>query len=377
MTTIEQAAAARRHIAAGDFLPCAEAFIDRRNPNSAGKLNYAFIGPGVAQSDSQFVNLTEAHGFNVGGVSLPAGRINNLHLHFTAEVFVPITGDWEFIWGNAGESSARVGRFDVFSIPTWIFRGFINRGRDEDFMFAVLGGDDTGGIVWNPSVLADAARAGLRLTAGNRVVDLRAGEAADGEDWMPPLGDAETNRLPSFTPAAMEKFIARWDGLRWRDDGLPGGDGEVQLATVIGHGLTMARHHFAPITHPHGFSLEWLRLRPGASTCAWRTDRPQVAIVFAGAVDARLNSCDSPVTVALSTRSIFSAPADAWRAFENTGDGDAIILLINGGDARVIPKWDAAAHARAAAAGQVIDADARLAPVAVVNPSIALPATAT
>jgi len=181
------------------------------------------------------------------------------------------------------------------------------------------------------------------------------------------------NRLPSFSPAAMEKFIARWDNLRWRDDGLPGGDGEVHIATVIGNGLTMARHHFAPITHPHGFSLEWLRLRRGASTCAWRTDRPQVAIVFAGAVEARLNSHDSKVTVALAARSIFSAPVDAWRAFENTGDGDAIILLINGGDARVIPEWDTAALAHAADAGQVIDADARLAPVAVVNPSMASP----
>jgi len=371
MSIIEQAAADKRHIARADFAPCARAFIDRRNPNSAGKLNYAFIGPGVAQSDAQFVNLTEAHGFNVGGVSLPAGRINNLHLHFTAEVFIPVAGDWEFIWGNAGESSARVGRFDVFSIPTWIFRGFINRGRDDDFMFAVLGGDDTGGIAWNPTVLADAARAGLRLTAAGRVVDLHAGESADGEAWMPAISDAAMNALPTFTPVAMARFIARWEDLRWRDDGLPGGAGGVQLAPVIGHGMTMARHHYPPITHPHGFSLEWLRIRPGAATGAWRSRRPQVAIVFAGAVEARLNAPDSPVTVELAARSIFSAPANAWRALHNPGDADAIVLLINGGDARFIPEWDAAAHARAADAGQVIDADARLAPVAVVNPSAA------
>lgn len=236
-------------------------------------------------------------------------------------------------------------------------------------MFAVLGGDDTGGIVWNPKVLAAAAEAGLRLTAGNRVVDVRAGENANGEAWMPPIGDAEMNKLPAFTPAEMEKFIVRWDDLQWRD-GLPGGDG-VELAPVISHGMTMARHHFARITHPHGFSLEWLRLRPGAATCAWRTGRAQVAIVFAGAAAARLNSPGAQVTVALATRSIFSAPRDAWRAFENTGDDDAIVLLINGGDARLLPEWDTAALARAADAGQVFDADARLAPAAVVNPGAA------
>jgi len=371
MRIIDQTAADRRRIAAADFVPCAEAFIDRRNPNSEGKLNYAFIGPGVAQSDAQFVNLAEAHGFNVGGVSLPAGRINNLHLHFTAEVFIPAAGEWEFIWGNAGESSARIGRFDVFSIPTWIFRGFINRGRHggggesgDDFMFAVLGGDDTGGIVWNPKVLAEAEQAGLRLTAAGRVVDARAGERAEGAAWMPPMPADEMDKLPVFTPAEMEKFIVRWDDLQWRD-GLPGGE----IAPVLGHGMTAARHHFPPIAHPHGFSLEWLRLRPGGATGAWRTSRPQVVVVFDGAADAVLNPPVSQVTVRLARRSIFSVPPDAMRAFHNAGGDDAIVLLINGGDARLIPKWDSAALSTAAAAGQIFDADFRLSPMAVVNPA--------
>ena len=367
MRIIDQRGADARHIAAGDFVPCAEAFIDRRNPNSEGKLNYSFIGPGVAQSDKQFVNLAEAHGFNVGGVSLPGGRINNLHLHFTAEVFIPVIGAWEFIWGNAGESSARVGKFDVFTIPTWIFRGFINRGRDEDFMFAVLGRDDSGGIVWNPKVLADAAQAGLRLTADNRVVDVRDGEPANGAAWMPPMPAAEMDNLPHFTPAEMEKFIVRWDALQWRD-GLPG-DGEI--AAVIGHGMTAARHHFPPVAHPHGFSLEWLRLRPGAASGAWQTERAQVAIVFDGAADAVLNPPASQVTVDLATRSIFSAPRGVMRAFHNRGDRDAVILLINGGDARLLPQWDEATLDAMRAAGQMLDADARWSPAAVVNPSAA------
>lgn len=372
MAVIDKTGAEKRHIAAADFVPCAEAFIDRRNPNSAGKLNYAFIGPGVAQNDRQFVNLAEAHGFNVGGVQLPSGRINNLHLHFTAEVFIPLEGDWEFIWGNAGESSARVGRFDVFSIPTWIFRGFINHGRDDDFMFAVLGRDDTGGIVWNPKVLAAAADAGLRLTANNRVVDVQAGESANGEQWMPPIGALDMNDLPTFTPAEMAQFIVRWDALQWRGDALPGaGVAGVEIAAVIGHGMTAARHHVPPVAHPHGFSLEWLRLRPGAATGAWQTSRAQVAIVFSGAVEAVLNPRDSQVKVALAARSIFSVPRDAWRAFHNAGDADAVVLIVNGGDARVIPKWDAAALKAAADAGRMLDADSRLSPAAVVNPATA------
>ncbi|MDD9821877.1 MAG: cupin domain-containing protein, partial [Gammaproteobacteria bacterium] len=117
--------------------------------------------------------------------------------------------------------------------------------------------------------------------------------------------------------------------------------------------------------------LEWLRLRPGDASGAWQTERAQVAIVFDGAVDAVLNPPASQVTVGLAARSIFSAPRGVMRAFHNRGDGDAVMLLINGGDARLIPQWDDAALAAARAAGQMLDADARWSPAAVVNPSAA------
>ncbi len=360
--TLDQAQARARHIPHVDFKPCAEAFIDRRNPNSEGKLNYSFIGPGVAQSATQEVNISEAHGFNVGGVSLPADRINNLHLHFTSEVFINAAGKWEFIWGNCGEASASCAYRDLFAIPTWIFRGFYNRSDDDAFMFAVLGGDDTGGIIWNPQVLADAKQAGMRLSASGQVIDLTRNEKLpDGETYLDPLPAAEMAKLPEFTPAQIEAFIARWQNLQWRDDALPNGG---QMSCALGYGMTASRHHYPQITVPQGFSLEWLRLAPAAATGLWHTDRRQVAIVFEGNPAARCNLADAHVDIELAKYSLYSFVPNSWRELRNDSERDVLILLINGGNDRLRPTWDPQVIERLNQAGYGFDADGFIAPLA-------------
>ena len=365
-TVLDKEQARARHIPREDFRPCAEAFVDRRNPNSEGKLNYSFIGPGVAQSDSQEVNIVEAHGFNVGGVSLPPGRVNNLHLHFTAEVFASADGEWEFIWGNEGEGSLAFGRRDVFTIPTWIYRGFYNRGGDDAFMFAVIGNDDPGGIVWNPKVLEDAAAAGIRLSETNRVIDESAGERLPaGEGYIEPMPAEEMGRLPTYTPEQAERYVIRWDGLDWRDDALPGGG---RLATVLGHGMTASRHHRPRVAHPHSFSIEWLSLAPGEETGGWLEGVPMVAFVFDGEPTVLVNGEADREEVSLATRSIYSVPANAWRGFRNGGGAEATLMLVHGGDERVRPAWDGAAQAAAAARGLALDPDGFLAPRAALLP---------
>ena len=329
--------ASKRHIPETDFKPCAEAFVDRRNPNSEGKMNYSFIGPGVAQSDSQFVNLTEAHGFNIGGVTLPADRLNNLHLHFTAEVFISTKGPWEFIWGNKGEQSIMCDPKDVFTIPTWIFRGFLNRGDDDNFMFAVIGNDNPGGIIWNPQVLKDAKDAGIRLSASSKVIDEQAGEKLpDGEDYIKSITDEELAKIPTFSQDQVEQRIIRWNNLDFRDDSLPTGG---QLAPVLGHGMTAARHHYPQVANPHGFSIEWLKLAPGQSTGSWVTDNTFVSFVYEGAPQITLNQ-DNKISIDLGHRSIYSVPKGVWREFTNNGSDEAVIMLVNGGDDRIRPQWD-------------------------------------
>ncbi len=73
----------------------------------------------------------------------------------------------------------------MVSVPTWIFRGFSNVGNDDGWIFTALGGDDTGGIIWHPSILRTAAEHGLYLTKENLLVDTEAGAP------MPPPGRAD------------------------------------------------------------------------------------------------------------------------------------------------------------------------------------------
>jgi len=142
-----------------------EAFIDYRIPECSPKFNYALIGPGVSQNPNQPVSLREKHGFQVGGVSMPHGKTNPPHMHFTCEVFICVRGQWEINWGfNPDKRSVRIQAGDIVSLPTWIYRGFTNVGIDDGFMFTALGGDDTGGILWGPSTLAAAAQQGVYLT---------------------------------------------------------------------------------------------------------------------------------------------------------------------------------------------------------------------
>src|SRR6478735_1803015 len=82
----------RRTIRRSDWVSCNSAFIDCRTPGSDRKENYAFIGPGVSQNPDQYVNLSHEHGYNVGAAGMPQGVTNNLHLHFTAEVFINFGG---------------------------------------------------------------------------------------------------------------------------------------------------------------------------------------------------------------------------------------------------------------------------------------------
>ena len=167
----------RRTIRRTDWVAENAAFIDCRTPGSDRKSNYAFIGPGVSQNAKQFINLSEPHGYNVGAAGMPNGVNNNLHMHFTAEVFINFGGTFRVRWGVDGKAGEYVSHDgDIISVPAWIFRGFTNEGPDEGLLLTVLGQDVTGGIIWGPSVLKEAESYGLHLTADNRLIDTVAGD---------------------------------------------------------------------------------------------------------------------------------------------------------------------------------------------------------
>jgi quercetin dioxygenase-like cupin family protein len=355
----------QRLIRKSDLVANEAAFIDYRIPGCNPKHNYALIGPGVAQGDRQFVNLRERHGFNVGAVNVPHGVTNPLHLHFTAEVFVCYRGEWTMQWGTDEDAlEARIGEGDLFSPPAWIYRGFRNVGTDDGFLFTVLGGDDTGGILWAPSVVRAAQTHGLYLTDDFRIIDTVLGQTLAPTDRLfEPMSAEDIAKLRRYSIAEMAGRIVRHADLAWSERALLGAmDAGVALAPAIGHGITEDRDHRPPITDPHGFSVEWLRAAPGATLPVHRLTEKQVLIAKTGGWSLRMTADDGEAAVTLGAWDTLAVPAGVWRSLTNeTGDA-GLLLLVTSGEGRNRIEWSPTSKAAAAASGWAHDANGYCAP---------------
>ena len=364
-------ALAARFIPFSSLRSSTEAFIDYCLPECKPKLNYALIGPGVAQNPNQPVNLREPHGFQVGGVSLPHAKVNPPHMHFTCEVFICTRGDWRVQWGfNPEPSTADIGEGDIVSVPTWLYRGFTNIGVDDGFLFTALGGDRTGGVLWGPSTIAAAARQGVYLTDDYRMIDTTRGEVvAPGTPLFQPMSPQEISQLRVWPAQEMLGRIVRFADLRWSthgllDSALPGCG--AQMASVVGLGMTEDRNLQAPVANAHGVSIEWLRIPAGGSVSRHDLDDKQVLINKRGSLALTVDTTEGPVTHTLigtpTSWDTFSVPPGCWRTLRNTGEGDVLALVMTAGDHRKRITWDTAVLEAATQAGLALDASGFVAP---------------
>lgn len=348
-----------------------EAFIDYRIPGCGPKKNYALIGPGVSQNPNQPVSLREKHGFQVGGVSMPAGTTNPPHMHFTAEVFICARGRWQMHWGfDPDPLKAEIGEGDIFTVPTWIYRGFQSLGPDDAFMFTALGRNDTGGILWGPWTLEAARQQGVHLTEDYRIVDEQQGQQwNDADQRLLPMTPAEIDALRKWTPEQMARRCVRFADLDWSDDALldsalPGCGG--QLAPVIGLGMSQDRNQLAPVMNAHGFSIEWLRLPAGGSVSRHKLADKQVLVVYQGQVDIVVDGADAPVSITAKGGErgwdSFAMPADVWRSYRNTVSQDAVMLVMTPGDHRKDLVWHEEVVQAAGRLDRAVDANGYVAP---------------
>ena len=358
MTRITQTEADARHVKRSDYQSCTVAFIDCKTPGSHLKQNYSIIGPGVTSSSEQVINLPEAHGFNIGAAAMPTGITNNLHIHFTAEVFMVYGGEYTFRWGANGENEF-VGRpGDILSLPTWIFRGFTNTGEGDGWVFTTLGGDNTGGVIFHPDILREAAAYGLYLSKDNQLIDTSKGDPVPSEEQrMAPMPDEDVAKLRAYSPEEMrQRVVATTD----RDfqpafiDAMLEGCG-AEIAPVIGHGLSQNRDHVARIRNPHGFSMEWLRLHPGQSVAPFTLTDKMVLIPRDDGLHITMNDT-SDVTVGLGAWDTYSIPADVLRTLRNASDAVIEVLVIVSGDHQKRPQFQDHVLEQAYAKGATLDA---------------------
>lgn len=345
------------------------AFLDTRIPGSEAKINYPLIGPGVSENADQVIPVTEPHGFNLGGAVMPAGVVNNLHLHFTAEVFMCFAGEWQFRWGVEGaDGEARVGDGDVISIPTWIFRGFTSL-TDDAWLYTALGRDHSGGLIWAPSVIEKAGRYGMHLGKDNKLIETEPGEYPDVE-LTQPLTEQQLRELRTVSTAQMRERLATpadlvWSDAPFLDSALPSGG--AQLALVIGFGMTEDRFQRPRLADPHGLSLAWLRADLGRGVSRHRTDKAQVLLVKTGRLRVTLNDYTAPVSVDLGPYDTLSVPKGAWRTYESVGSEPAQAVVLTEGDDRVYLDWAPEVVADAAAKDVVLDPNGYLAPASLLH----------
>ncbi|UYM56206.1 cupin [Leclercia adecarboxylata] len=351
-----------RLVAPEDMVSCNLAFIDCKLPGSHLKQNYSFIGPGVTQSSAQVVNIPEPHGFNIGAAAMPKGVTNNLHLHFTAEVFLIHEGTWRFRWGANGENEAEFSAPAILSIPTWIFRGFTNVSKEETcgMVYTVLGGNNTGGIIWHPSILNAASEYGLYLSKDNMLIDVNAGDTLpEPAGLLAPLPAEEIAALRHYSVEEMRQRAVTGDDRRWSaagllDSVLPGHGGEI--APAIGFGISQDKHAAPAIVNPHGFSVEWLRLAAEHVVGRHLCPDVQVIMVFKGTLEVTWNKEGEEVSIVAPERSVISVPANSWRRYRAL-EGDMECILTTEGDQRKRVYWDEEILQQARAANRCLDPD--------------------
>ena len=361
----------QRHIPFSSLRYTTEAFIDYAIDECSPKYNYALIGPGVSQNPNQPVSLREPHGFQLGGVSLPHGKTNPPHMHFTCEVFMCFRGNWRLMWGfNPEEKHALLAEGDIVSVPTWIYRAFRNVGVDDGFLFSGLGRDDTGGILWGRWTIEAAKRAGVYLTESYQIVDTRKGERVpDGAKLLEPMSEEEVAQLEDWTPERMGQRIVRFDDLKWSgqallDSVLPGH--QAQMAPVIGLGMDQGRSVSPPVANAHGMSIEWLRIPAGGQVGWHRLQHKQAVVLKSGQLGLQVKGSDGEYAATLQGGvtgwDSYAFPESHWRCLVNRGAEDALMLVLTSGDEKKAVEWDPAIVAQAAAAGWAIDANGCTAP---------------
>ena len=315
----------RRIVRYADLVPCRDAFIDTRSPGSDQKENFTIIGPGVAENPNQHVHISEPHGFNIGGARQPPRCLNSQHSHETVEVFYVHSGHWRFMTGERGtDGEVFMGPGDLISIPTRLFRGFENVGEDTGFLWAVLGGDDAGHVMWAPYVFDMARDYGLVLLEDGTLVDTAKGETVPPDARpMPETTAQQVAALARADSAALAQCVI--PAAMPRPSALHADTPGIAERLLIGA---------APIDWPHGFTVAEVAIAPRAAIAPHRLSVADVWFVQDGNVAVTIGD----ETAICAPGDTITVPRGAVRSLANRGDAPARVVQVRGGDTLPVPE---------------------------------------
>ena len=242
-----------------ELTPSTLPFVEGRLEGHRERKNYSIVGPGVAEDSEQSVKISKAHGYNLGAVSANPKNGSGLHSHTTAEVFLIYSGKWRFYWGVDGKNEIILGKGDIISMPTNMFRGFENAGNEEGLIFVVLGNDDPGIITWIPKVLISAKETGLALLDDNSLIDLKKNEIPTGKKLLEPINNDQLQKFDNYSLNEIEKFICRFDNQSKFQNDLENG---IKLIQIIGN--QFCNQGYDPLIDQNtGFNLTILKSKNG------------------------------------------------------------------------------------------------------------------
>jgi len=321
-----------------DLVPCLNAFIDTRSPGSDKKENFTIIGPGVAENPDQHVHIRIPHGFNIGGARQPPGCLNSQHSHLTEEVFLVHSGNWAFRSGvNADDGEIILHPGDVITLPTDIFRGFENLGPDEGYLFAVLGGDDPGRVLWAPRVFDLASKYGLVLLEDGSLVDTNLGQRVpDDVKPMPRTNDMQIAEHRVVTSDQMNDIVIRKANYPWsKASSLASFDG-VEEAALLGPANPAENTAAGICSWDHGFVFRAIRMQPGAQIPSHLRSEEEVIFVLAGQFTINVEGQQ----IEMTSGDTFTTPIGCKRSFSNAGDAECICYITRRGNQPAAPQFE-------------------------------------
>ena len=327
-----------RQVRYDDLRPCLNAFVDTYTPGSDQKENFTIIGPGVAEHPDQYVHISEAHGFNIGGARQPPRCTNSQHSHETEEVFIVHSGQWAFRCGAEGEDGEIVlAPGDCISIPVNVFRGFENVGEDTGYLFAVLGGNDPGHVMWAPDVFIKAADYGLVLLENGRLVDTNQGETVpDGQAPMPATTAEQVAAHRILDPEEISQCVYRESEQRERaGSSLADGSSGVSESPLIGAANAGEAIAAGKMDWSHGFHVRRLDFAPGSALASHVRAEEEVIFIHKG--ELQLAWAGGELT--LGEGDVFTVPIGLPHEYRNLGEQAAQTYVVRGGDSPIEVQW--------------------------------------
>jgi mannose-6-phosphate isomerase-like protein (cupin superfamily) len=321
-----------------DLKPCLTAFIDTRSPGSDKKENFTIIGPGVAENPDQHVHIGLAHGFNIGGARQPPGCLNSQHSHLTNEVFVVHSGTWAFRSGVTAEDGEVVlHEGDVISLPPDVFRGFENVGEQPGYLYAILGEDDPGRVLWAPQVFDLAEDFGLSLMEDGSLVDTAAGESLpEGVRLMPRASAAQVEAHRIVSTEQLSTIVISRGDFHWSSQSVLGSFDGVLETPLLGPANPPEQLEEGALSHRHGFVLRALQIESGAKIPTHSRAEEEVLFVQQGRLGIDVGS----ESLELGVGDVFTTPIGAPRSFRSLGSEACIVYVTRRGDQPQAPEFE-------------------------------------